>query len=91
MTLIATDHPLVPAETIEELEGKGYRIYLSTEHSLEAGNGAQVLQVIRLEDGEYQLACIPQSQDSSEVRKCTVVPEIGEVTKWLASEGRGKG
>lgn len=87
MTLAATDHPLVPAEAAEKLEGRGYRIFISTEHTLEAGNGDKVLQVIRLDDGEYRVARIPQSDASKVHRETTVLPEMGEVLKWLNAEG----
>lgn len=87
MTLAATDHPLVPADAAEKLEGRGYRIFISTEHTLEAGNGDKVLQVIRLDDGEYRVAKIPQSDSSTISRETVVLPEMGEVLKWLDAEG----
>lgn len=87
MTLAATDHPLVPADAAEKLEGRGYRIFISTEHTLEAGNGDQVLQIIRLDDGEYRAARLPQTDKSSVRPTTTVLPEMGEVLKWLEGEG----
>lgn len=86
MTLTATDHPLIPAEATAQLEGRGYRIFISTEHTLEAGNGEQVLQIIRLDDGEYRAARIPQSDASAVQPQSSVLPEMGEVLKWLDAE-----
>lgn len=91
MTLAATDYPLIPAEATGALEGRGYRIYVSTEHSLEAGNGVQVLQIIQLDDGEYRASRIPQKGDSDFRRESTVLPEMGEVLKWLDADGHAKG
>lgn len=87
MSIIATEHPLIPTDAIQDLEGMGYKVFISTEHTLEAGNGVQVLQVIRLEDGEYRASQIPQSSDSPVKRTDTVIPEMGHVLKWLRSEG----
>lgn len=86
MTLTATDHPLIPADAVQKLEGSGFKIFVSTEHTLEAGNGSHVLQVIRLDDGEYRVARIPLSEETHEKREATVVPEMGEVLKWLVAE-----
>lgn len=91
MSITATDHPLIPAEAIAQLEGRDYRIFISTEHTLEAGNGDQVLQVIRLDDGEYRVARIPQSDASKVRRKASVLPELGEVLKWLKADGATEG
>ena len=90
MTLAATEYPLVQAEATEKLEGRGYRIYLSTEHTLEAGNGKQVLQVIRLDDGEYRATRISQSDPVDFPQESTTLPEMGEVLKWLEADGHGK-
>ncbi len=87
MTLAATDHPLIPADAVEKLKGWGFRVFISTEHTLEAGNGDKVLQVIRLDDGEYRVAKLPQSAGSIIQRENTVLPEMGEVLKWLKAEG----
>jgi len=84
MTLITNTHPLVPAEATEKLKERGFRVFLSTESSLEAGNGVHVLQIIRLEDGEYRASQLPQkTTDVSAHRDATVLPEMGEVLKWL--------
>lgn len=90
MTLTATEYPLVPAEATEKLEGRGYRIFVSTEHSLEAGNGTQVLQIIHLEDGEYRASRLPQSSDAEFRSEAAVLPEMGEVLKWLEADGHSK-
>lgn len=87
MTLAATDHPLVPVDAAEKLGGRGYRIFISTEHTLEAGNGDQVLQIIRLDDGGYRAARLPQTNKSSVQPTTTVLPEMGEVLKWLEAAG----
>lgn len=87
MTLAATDHPLVPVDAAEKLGGRGYRIFNSTEHTLEAGNGDQVLQIIRLDNGEYRVAKLPQSGSSTISRETVVLPEMGEVLKWLEAAG----
>jgi hypothetical protein len=91
MTLTATEYPLVQAEATEQLEGRGYRIFLSTEHTLEAGNGTQVLQVIRLDDGEYRATRISQANPVEFPQEATKLPEMGEVLKWLEADGHAKG
>lgn len=84
MTLITTAHPLVPAEATDRLKERGFRVFVSTESSLEAGNGTHVLQIIRLEDGEYRASQLPQkTTDVDSHRDATVLPEMGEVLKWL--------
>jgi len=84
MTLITTTHPLVPAEATDRLKERGFRVFLSTESTLEAGNGTHVLQIIRLEDGEYRASQLPQkTSDVTSHRDATVLPEMGEVLKWL--------
>jgi len=90
MTLIATDYPLIPAEATDKLEGRGYKVFLSTESSLEAGDGAQILQVIRLEDGEYRATRLPQDPDGGFAPEAWVLPEMGEVLKWLDADGHPK-
>ncbi len=88
MSLIATDHPLVPASAVGQLEERGYRIYLSTESTLEAGDIEKVLQVIRLEDGEYRVARVPKPSATGVHGETKVLPEMGEVLKWLDAESR---
>lgn len=81
--IVATDNPMVPAETTELLEGRGFKIFISTEVTLEAGDGVQVLQVIHLDTGEYRVSKIPQSDEVKFAKRTETLPENGEVLKWL--------
>lgn len=81
--IAATDSPMVPTETTDLLEERGYRVFISTEMTLEAGNGVQVLQVIHLDTGEYRVSKLPQSDEVKFAKRSDTLPEIGEVLKWL--------
>jgi len=72
---------LTLANALEALEESGFKLYTNSSHALEVGRDGMIYQALILETGEWRVSAI--ERDTNVTQESRVLPEEGEVAKWL--------